>query len=711
MRRKALWAVLSVLFLFACAGKEIEVRRDAAPQPLAKDEFAKLTADYRYAPVWWQSAICLPDDWQKTLVSKEGSLLYEYDGQYPGNFRTRVSVSGANGAGATTEQSTADPRVPVVETVLLDNESDELVRWSALAVVPGADQNLPMAAPSPAGALSPRGDLLLIRRTDKGGPITVTVESSHQITVRKGVDGVDLDGRRFLSVSAGWQSAKAAKDRLTLVFPPGLEELAVCCASGYEPGEVDLDWARREPRRSKDFWTRQDFPYHAIRVPDRTMQEILNSSIRNIYQAREIKNGLPIFQVGPTCYRGLWIVDGCFILEAMSYLGRGLEARAGIEHILTRQGPDGSFDILGKYWKENGIVLYILYRHALLTGDMSWLKGKWGTVQTLVGVIRRLREETRKNPGAPEAGLMPPGFPDGGIGGVAAEYTNVYWNLAGLRAAIEAARLIEAPELAAWEVEYRDFRDTFARAAKRDAKPYRDGLMILPILMVSNPDIQPVRGQWAFCHAVFPGKIFEAGDPLARGNMALLDDNQSEGLVYGTGWMADGIWNYFGSFYGHAHLWLGNGPKAAEVLYAFANHASPLGAWREEQPPVGRDKQGGRFVGDMPHNWASAEFIRLTRNLLVLERGRDLHVLEGLPRSWLFAKAETSLSGVATDFGPLSLRVKVAANGRTATLELTPPESPALDKIVVHLGAWAGDGKITRSRKGRTSRFEIPLAK
>ena len=52
--------------------------------------------------------------------------------------------------------------------------------------------------------------------------------------------------------------------------------------------------------------------------------------IRNIYQAREIKKGLPAFQVGPTCYRGLWVVDGAFLMEAAAYLGRLDEARNGI---------------------------------------------------------------------------------------------------------------------------------------------------------------------------------------------------------------------------------------------------------------------------------------------------------------------------------------------------------------------------------------------
>jgi hypothetical protein len=711
MDRKIVALVCSLLFVLACHWSAVEVRRDAAPRPLAGEEAAKLTADFRYAPAWWQSTICLPDDWQKTLVSKEGALLYEYDGGYPGNFRTRVSISCAGLAEWTTDQSMADPRVPIVDTVLLDKGRGELLRWSALAVVPGPGQDLPVATASAGASLPPRGDLLLVRKTGADAAIAVTVESSHRVTVRKGVAGVFLDGRRFLSLSAGWRAAHPAKGRLTLIFPAGLKELAVFCASGYEPGDASLEWARRQPRRSADYWASRDFPYGTVRVPDTTLQRVLDSSIRNIYEAREVRNGLPIFQVGPTCYRGLWIVDGCFILEAMAYLGRGREARAGIDYILTRQGRDGSFDILGRYWKENGIVLYLLYRHALLTGDTAWLRGKWDTVKTLVGVIRRLREGSREVPSAPEAGLMPAGFPDGGIGGIAPEYTNVYWNLAGLRAACEAARLLGAPEARTWEDEYEDFLRTFERAVKRDAKPYRNGLFVLPVLMVPRPEISAVRGQWAFCHAVFPGKIFEPGDPLVSGNMALLDDNQSEGLVYGTGWMADGIWNYFGSFYAHAHLWLGHGPKAAEVLYAFANHASPLGAWREEQPPVGRDKTGGKFVGDMPHNWASAEFIRLTRNLLVFERGSELHVLEGLPRSWLFAGAETALNNAATDFGPFSLRLTVGPDGRAAALEVTPPDSPALQKVVVHLGAWAGEGRVQMHHEGRTYRWDIPLAR
>jgi hypothetical protein len=174
--------------------------------------------------------------------------------------------------------------------------------------------------------------------------------------------------------------------------------------------------------------------------------------------------------------------------------------------------------------------------------------------------------------------------------------------------------------------------------------------------------------------------------------------------------MADGIWNYFASFYGHAQLWLGRGEKAARVLYAFANHASPLRAWREEQPPRGKDA-GGRFVGDMPHNWASAEFIRLVRNCVLLERGSEIHLLEGLPRTWLAAGATTELKDVATDFGPASVLLRVDDDGRHATLRVRKPPGADLKRIVVHLGAWAGPDRPEVVAKDGVFEAVIPLVR
>jgi hypothetical protein len=293
---------------------------------------------------------------------------------------------------------------------------------------------------------------------------------------------------------------------------------------------------------------------------------------------------------------------------------------------------------------------------------------------------------TRDDPQQANFGLMPIGTGDGGLGGLHREYTNVYWTLAGLKAAIDMAQELNDPAAAAWQTEFADYWQTFDKARQRDKLADAAGHVYVPVTMKGEQVQLPQRAAWAFLQSVYPGRVFAADDPLMLGTLAMLDANQREGLIYGTGWIADGIWNYAASFYAHAHLWLGHGRKAAATLYAFGNHASPLMCWREEQNPVGERPQ---YVGDMPHNWGSAEFIRLIRHLLILERGRELHLLEGLPRTWTRPGCVTELKAVPTSFGDASLRLAVAADGRSASLAFDPPNRSPADSVVVHLEHFA----------------------
>jgi hypothetical protein len=179
-------------------------------------------------------------------------------------------------------------------------------------------------------------------------------------------------------------------------------------------------------------------------------------------------------------------------------------------------------------------------------------------------------------------------------------------------------------------------------------------------------------------------------------------------MVTTTGWLTGGIWNYFASFYGHSLLWQGDGQKAAEVLYAYANHASPLYAWIEEQ---GLKSEPIRENGDFPHNWASAEFIRLTVHLLALDRGKEMHLFEGLPKQWTKPGMETKLNKIVTPFGPLTCSLRVNDDGSKATLQVEPLGDPTCEKIVVHLSNWAAktpNATLTLDPK-KSHHLEIPI--
>ena len=433
-----------------------------------------------------------------------------------------------------------------------------------------------------------------------------------------------------------------------------------------------------EQNRAIKYWRQVDLPYDRMIVPDPAVQGLLDSCIRNIYQARELRNEQPAFQVGPTCYRGTWAADGPFILESITYLGREKEVRAGLELQVDKdEGPSGV-----QFSKKTGLRLWMIWRHAQLTGDWNWLENMWPKVGQNVNQIIKYRQMTRGDPAQVNYGLMPAGFGDGGLGGIHREYTNVYWTLAGLRAAIEMAEKLNKQVLSKWQAEYRDYWQVFNKARNRDKLTDSLGNIYVPVTMKGEQEQLPQRGAWAFLQSIFPGRIFDPDDKLMLGTLFMLDANQQEGLIYGTGWLPDGIWNYAASFYGHAHLWLGHGRKAAATLYAFGNHACPLLCWREEQNPKGqKEKQ----VGDMPHNWASAEFIRMVRHLLVLERGNELHLLHGLPHAWTRPAKQTEMLDIPTSFGPLSLTLEMARKGSSVTIEINPPRRDPPKKIKVHL--------------------------
>ncbi|NLE37500.1 MAG: hypothetical protein GX621_05685 [Pirellulaceae bacterium] len=576
-----------------------------------------------------------------------------------------------------------------------------------------------------------RNDVALVRVTNHGAT-SQTIEPRIVVNSNREIepfdDHVRVDGHELVTTthpiaSIEKETLKDAQQATMTLAPltiPAGETVSfavVYCGGGRivrDPANmVDAQQARLD---CQEFWETVELPYDRVNVPDERIQALIDSSIRNIWQAREIKNGLPAFQVGATCYRSLFIVDGAFILEAASMVGAGADTRAGIEYMLSFQQEDGRFELLPRYHKENGIVLWTCVRHAMLTQDKEWLRSIWPKLEKTVGYIKHLRKLSLEDPTPMNDGLLPAGHPDGGINWYDQyEYTNVYWNLLGLKAIARAAHWIGKDQQAdEWQREFDDFHAVFRKAAERDMRHDIHGNRYLPILMTIEDRVlprnadwyYPCKAQWAFCHGVYPGQLFDKDDPLVKGNLDMLATYEKEGMVTTTGWLTHGIWNYFASFYGHALLWQGDGRAAAKQLYAFANHASPLLAWLEEQGYRGAPISEN---GDMPHNWASAEFVRLAIHLLALDRGNEMHLFEGLPVEWTRPGMTTRLDGIATPFGPLSAELRVSDDGKSATLTVEPLSDAACERIVVHLGGWASADKEATTVLNPRERHQITI--
>ncbi|MCK0147283.1 hypothetical protein MWU78_16610 [Arenibacter sp. F26102] len=681
-----------------------------------------LKVDYKYAPDWYATSICFPDDTHKTLVGPLGQLLYDYG--KGGFFR----VSSKTGFSTVIQilpdeqmkfesQKLFSAKVPIVEN---HGNFDQLeIKQEFFAY---SSKNLNEYGKKDnweARKTAPREDIILSHITNNSSqtksfePLAI-INSKHSVSVEGKIatitDSLKIKKRLIFSSDVTNVRQNLGDDKTLILLEPVVlapgetKVIAAIYDNGIkstltkklvdnpESTIVELLNARTQ---SISYWENESsVPFGHITIPDQQIQDLITSSLRNIWQAREIFEGKYSFQVGPTVYRGLWIVDGAFILEAATMVDKGADARDGLAYMLSFQEPNGKFGKMEpNYWKENGIVLWACVRHAMLTQDKEWLKSIWPKLSKTVDFIKEMRQMSYENDLDLDDGLIPPGQIDGGLLGAddKGEYTNTYWNLMGLKAIIGAADWIgEKADVKAWQKEYDDFYTTFLKAAERDMAVDTYGNKYLPVTMDPKYHSLPQRAQWAFCQAVYPGQLFDQDDLLAKGNMDMLNTTLQEGMVMGTGWIVDGIWNYFASFYGHASLWMGDAERAVQSLYSFANHASPLLTWREEHNPRDLPRH---FVGDMPHNWASAEFIRLAVHLLAIDRGNELHLFEGLPKEWVKADMVTALDQISTPFGKLTFSLKVNQSGDSAILKIDKLSDSSCDKIVVHLGSWTTENK------------------
>ena len=179
--------------------------------------------------------------------------------------------------------------------------------------------------------------------------------------------------------------------------------------------------------------------------------EFLTACARNIQQAREVKNDRLVFQVGPTQYRGMWIVDGNFLLEAARYLGYDQAADEGLRSEWTKQAESGQViaESGGEHWKDTAIAMFTLVRQCELKQDWTFFRELEPNVVRALDFLISLRDQARSGTSINgRYGLLAPGFADGGIGGVRSEFTNTVWTLAALRAVAEAADQLKMSSLA-----------------------------------------------------------------------------------------------------------------------------------------------------------------------------------------------------------------------------------------------------------------------
>lgn len=489
--------------------------------------------------------------------------------------------------------------------------------------------------------------------------------------------GLLEDGLPFIDTQPRPANSSFTDGRWRLDFPAGTRTVTTYLHSGAVTAESAAA-VHQTPyallrHLTGERWQNAGLPRTPIVVADPRLQAMFQASIRTVAQAGETINGRFQYDSSFTLYRGLWAGDAVYLIELMAMLENLPGVRAALATQFSFQNEQGLIDEMPplQLYRTTGATLWALAREAELSGDYSLAAAHWPQVLRAVDALRRLRRQTLTQPNSANAGLLPAGFNDGGIMEIGAEYSSVYWSITGLQAAATLARRLHhgadanaIAELAA------AFTQSFQRHARRDLRTTPAGHRYLPVRVGwTGPDEVPQLAQWAVLEAHLFSDWLPLDGELLLGSLDLLAAAEKQGLPHSTGWLRNGIWAGYGALYAHLPLLLGRDEKAADLLYAVANHASPLGSWVEEQSAAGDPV---KLAGDQPHCWASALFARLLISCLALDHGGTLHLLPAVPAEWLQPSAVNWLAGLRTAAGTVSLTLAVSADGRSATIDVAP---------------------------------------
>jgi len=368
---------------------------------------------------------------------------------------------------------------------------------------------------------------------------------------------------------------------------------------------------------------------------------------------------------GPRAYARSWIRDGALISSALLRLGKPEPVRQFIEWFAPYQYDDGKLpccvDARGAdpvpEHDSSGEFIFLIGEYYRYTGDLGLAARLWPRVRAAAAYLDSLRNLRRtaewRAPGrAPFFGLLPPSISHEGY---SAEPMHSYWDdFFALRGFKDAAMLAGALGFKAEATRLGAVRDTFAREL---------GASVAAAMAAHHIDYVPGAA--------------DLGDFDATSTAIALAPAQAEALLPPGALQRtfDRYWAFFTARRDGREAWesftpyemrsigafvrLGQRPRAIAMLQYFLAHRLPAG-WFQWPEVVWRDPRADRFLGDLPHTWVGAEYVRALLDCFAYDReaDRSLVVGAGIPMAWVEIPPGLSIHGLHTPYGSLDLEME-----------------------------------------------------
>jgi len=410
-------------------------------------------------------------------------------------------------------------------------------------------------------------------------------------------------------------------------------------------------------------------------------RSLLRTLRSNLAYALVERDG-PAIRPGTRAYARSWIRDGALISAALLRLDHAEAVRAYIEWFAKYQEPDGRVPCCvdrrgADAVPENdshGELLFSIAEYWRFTRDADFLRGVFPHVERAVSYIDALRQKRRTQEyGTPEKllffGLLPESISHEGYSAKPMHsYWDDFWALKGLKDATDLATALGREDL---RLRWTAIRDEFARDlfASLSRTISSRGIAYIPG-SAELADFDPTATTIALDPAGLAERLprqellatFERYFEEFRRRRGPLPLPAGEGGGEGRpSWDAYTPYEIrtVGTF-----VRLGSRERAHQLLDFFLASRRPAG-WNQWAEVVGREPRAPRFVGDMPHAWVGADFIRSCLDLFAWERESDgaLVLAAGIPAAWLREGPGIAVHRLRTPHGPLDYTLRNEKRG------------------------------------------------
>lgn len=352
------------------------------------------------------------------------------------------------------------------------------------------------------------------------------------------------------------------------------------------------------------------------------------------------------------------------------------------------------------HWlSDHGALLYAISSHMLLAGDEATVDKWMPVIEKACDFIK----DARANPDHPGVkGIMPPAVYNDFSKGTQGIW-NDGWMYKGLTTAVRAMRVFDGPRADEFAREAEDYRKCFTQALREQTKQMETWTdsqgrkhHLVPTALGNQQD-------WELRHAAYldTGPLFlvfagllNADDPLMRSSLEWFRNGPPTKLYrYDSNcWQIPSLhrevssfepcysWNVF-----HSHQ-LADRAKYLEGMYSL------FAAMLSRETYTVCETRGG--ITGTTYALIPIYFARLAVIDDQIEPG-SLHLLRMMPLAWLDAEMPARFEKMPTEFGPVSLEVRLDDDGQTLQVDFTPEFRRQPDTILLHIPPFEGLQRVT----------------